>query len=49
MFSGREVPPPVRDSDTAVIEYVRANSGAIGYIAPSATLPNGVKPLRVVQ
>ena len=49
MFSGREVPPPVRESDTAVIEYVRANSGAIGYVDPAVALPNGVKTLRVVQ
>lgn len=49
MFAGHEVPPPVRESDTAVIEYVRANSGGIGYVAASAALPDGVKPLRVVQ
>ena len=39
----------MRDSDTAVIEYVRANSGAIGYVDPAVALPNGVKTLRVVQ
>lgn len=49
MFSGTEVPPPVRDSDVAVIEYVRANSGGIGYVAGSGPLPTGVKPVRVVR
>ena len=27
-YSGREVPPPVRDSDAAVLEFVRANEVA---------------------
>lgn len=49
MFAGREVPPPVRESDTAVIEYVRTNSGGIGYVSAPAPLPAGVKPVRVVR
>ena len=49
MFSGNEVPPPVRDSDGAVIEYVRANSGGIGYVGSGGALPEGVKVVRVVR
>lgn len=37
VFSGRGEPPPERASDAAVIAYVRANPGAVGYI--SATAP----------
>src|SRR5512138_1012634 len=46
-FSGREIPPPVRGSDAAVLEYVRANSGAVGYVAAGTSLPSGVKALTV--
>jgi ABC-type phosphate transport system substrate-binding protein len=38
IFSGRDVPPPEKDSDEAVLEYVDANSGAIGYVSASADL-----------
>jgi ABC-type phosphate transport system substrate-binding protein len=38
IFSGRGVPPPELDSEAAVIRYVLANRGAIGY------LPAGVSP-----
>lgn len=46
-FSGREIPPPVRGSDAAVLEYVRANAGAIGYVSAGTSLPSGVKALTV--
>ena len=46
-FSGREVPPPVRGSDAAVLEFVRANPGAIGYVSAGTSLPSGVKALTV--
>ncbi len=46
-YSGREVPPPIRSSDAAVLEYVRGNAGAIGYVSVAASLPSGVKPLTV--
>ena len=47
LFSGRAVPPPVLPSDAAVIELVRSEPGAIGYIAATAA-PEGVKVI-VVQ
>lgn len=49
VFSGREVPPPEKSTDLAVIAYVRANEKAIGYVsvAPSIATANGVKVIRV--
>ena len=48
-FSGREVPPPVRPSDTAVVEFVRGTEGAIGYVSADLVLPLGVKTVTVVR
>jgi ABC-type phosphate transport system substrate-binding protein len=45
IFSGREVPPPERTSDAAVIAFVRANPGAIGYV--SGPPPADVKVIAV--
>jgi ABC-type phosphate transport system substrate-binding protein len=33
IFSGRDVPPPEKESDANVILYVRRHSGAIGYVS----------------
>jgi ABC-type phosphate transport system substrate-binding protein len=46
-YSGHEIPPAVRGSDTAVLEFVRANPGAIGYVSAGTSLPSGVKALTV--
>jgi ABC-type phosphate transport system substrate-binding protein len=48
-FSGRDVPPPVRGTDAAVVEYVRGAEGAIGYVSSEAALPAGVKAIAVVR
>jgi ABC-type phosphate transport system substrate-binding protein len=48
-FSGRDVPPPVRPSDSAVLEYVRGSAGAIGYVSGDLALPAGVKAVTVVR
>jgi len=48
-FSGREVPPPVRPSDTAVVDFVRGTEGAIGYVSADTALPTGVKIVTVVK
>jgi ABC-type phosphate transport system substrate-binding protein len=48
-YSGREVPPPVRDSDAAVLDFVREHAGAIGYVSPSTSLPPGVKAVAVTE
>jgi len=42
VFSGRDVPPKILKSDDDVLNFVRANAGAIGYVSPSAPL-SGVK------
>lgn len=47
IFSGRSVPPPEKGSDADVIEYVRQNPGAVGYISASHQLQSGVKPLEI--
>jgi ABC-type phosphate transport system substrate-binding protein len=40
IFSGRDVPPPELESDEAVVAYVLAHRGAIGYVSGVATLKN---------
>jgi ABC-type phosphate transport system substrate-binding protein len=47
IFSGREVPPPEKASSAEVVAYVRANRGAIGYVAVDAPLGAGVKVVRI--
>lgn len=46
IFSGRSTPPPIKGSDREVIEFVRGNSGAIGYVSAGAGV-SGVKVLDV--
>jgi ABC-type phosphate transport system substrate-binding protein len=46
IFSGKGVPPPEADSPRAVIAYVLANPGAVGYI-PATTDPAGAKVVGV--
>jgi len=36
IFSGRGSPPRIMDGDAAVIEFVTANPGAIGYVSSQA-------------
>ena len=47
IFSGREVPPPEKTSSAEVVAYVRANRGAIGYVAADAALGAGVRVLKI--
>jgi len=46
VLSGRDVPPPTRHSDSEVLDFVRANPGAVGYVSANAS-PSGVKVLSV--
>jgi len=46
VFSGRDTPPPVKASDASVVEFVRANPGAIGYVSEAADTA-GVKVVPV--
>jgi ABC-type phosphate transport system substrate-binding protein len=47
IFSGRGVPPPEKPSDAAVIAFVEANPGAIGYVSAAAPLGEGVREVKV--
>lgn len=42
VFSGHDVPPLEKESDASVVEFVRSNPGAIGYVSADADL-RGVK------
>ncbi len=46
VFSGKATPPAELDNDSKVIEFVKANVGAIGYVSASANI-QGVKVLTV--
>jgi ABC-type phosphate transport system substrate-binding protein len=46
VFSGRGLPPPELDSESAVIAYVVSHVGAIGYVSGTADL-SGVKVVQV--
>lgn len=46
IFAGRDVPPAEKAGDEAVLAFVRANPGAVGYVSPSANT-SGVKVLEV--
>ncbi|HEX6179184.1 MAG TPA: hypothetical protein VF057_12550 [Thermoanaerobaculia bacterium] len=49
IFSGREVPPPEKASDDAVLEFVRTTPSAIAYVSPSSTLPRGVRVIDIAD
>lgn len=46
IFSGRDVPPVDKKTDAEVLDYVRANRGAVGYVSESAPT-SGVKVVDV--
>ena len=46
IFSGKGVPPPELASEEAVVAYVLANRGAVGYVSPG-TNPRGAKVIRL--
>lgn len=46
VFSGRGVPPPKEASDGAVIAFVQANPGAIGYVSAETSV-NGCRVLEI--
>ena len=47
IFSGRGVPPPEKGSDAAVLAFVEANPGAIGYVSAGAVVGRGVREVKV--
>ena len=46
IFSGRAVPPPMKASDPEVVNFVKANRGAIGYVSADASIAD-VKVLKI--
>ena len=46
LFSGKATPPAELASDADILDYVRRNAGAIGYVSKSA-VGDGVKVLEV--
>lgn len=49
IFSGRDVNPDELGSDEAVLRFVRAERGGVGYVSADAELGEGVKPLRITE
>lgn len=48
IFSGRSVPPPELATDQAVMQYVRRQPGAVGYVSPNVPL-DGVRELFLIE
>jgi ABC-type phosphate transport system substrate-binding protein len=46
IFSGRNVPPALKDSEADVVAYVRSTPGAVGYVKADTATP-GVKVVAV--
>ena len=49
LYTGRGVPPVTKANDAEVAAYVAAHPGAIGYVSAGATLPAGVKVVKVAE
>ena len=47
IFSGRDVPPPEKQTENDVVAFVRSNPGAIGYVSKGVDIGRGVKALSV--
>ena len=48
-FSGLGTPPLELRSDAQVLDFVRSNVGAIGYVSAAASIGDGVKVLHISQ
>lgn len=49
IFSGRATPPPELANDFEVVDFVRTNPDAVGYVSDGASLGSGVKILKVTD
>jgi ABC-type phosphate transport system substrate-binding protein len=49
IFSGRATPPVELSSDAEVLDLVRGNQDAIGYVSETAAIPAGVRALTVSE
>jgi ABC-type phosphate transport system substrate-binding protein len=48
-LSGGELAPAIRTSEREILEFVRAEHGAIAYVSAGTTLPADVKAVKVTQ
>ncbi len=48
IFSGRDTPPPEKGSDGEVLDIVRVNPNAVGYVSADRELGPGVRALDVL-
>ena len=48
-LSGGELAPAIRNSEREILEFVRAEQGAISYVPAGTTLPADVKAVKVTQ
>ena len=49
IYSGRSVPPQERNTDTEILDVVRANPNAIGYVSAEIPLDRGVRAVRISE
>lgn len=49
IFSGRATPPAELSSDNQVLELIKTNPDAIGYVTETAVIPGGIKVLTVAN
>ena len=49
VFSGEALPPPSLDNDAAVLEFVRRNPYAVGYVSAATSLGANIRAIRVEQ
>jgi ABC-type phosphate transport system substrate-binding protein len=47
IFSGRELPPPVKDSDAEIILFVEKHPAAIGYVGVGAMLSDKIRAVEL--
>jgi ABC-type phosphate transport system substrate-binding protein len=47
VFAGKDDPPDQMGSEAELLEFVRSNPGAIGYVSAGADLGSGVKAIQV--
>ena len=48
IFSGRNIPPVEKASDSEIISYVKTNPGAVGYISSNSSATD-VKTIKIIQ
>jgi len=49
IYSGRDIPPPEKNSGAEVIAFVAAHPGAVGYVAAATSLGDGVKAISLTE